>query len=91
MVGLIWIGNNYISSQGFRGGSFSSFSGRTITQSVIMVVKQFYLLGEPSSTARNVEFEEKIDFEGLQHWIAGQFAIVEANGMFNEVLCGWQL
>lgn len=46
-----------------------------------MVVKQFYLLGEPSSTARNVEFEEKLDFEGLQHWIAGQFAIVESNGM----------
>ncbi|KAJ5377930.1 Cytochrome monooxygenase alnD [Penicillium cataractarum] len=46
-----------------------------------MVVKQFYLLGEPSSTARNVEFEEKIDFEGLQHWIAGQFAIVESNGI----------
>jgi hypothetical protein len=47
-----------------------------------MIVKQFYLLGEPSSTARNVEFEEKLDFEGLQHWIAGQFAIVEPNGMF---------
>jgi hypothetical protein len=46
-----------------------------------MVVKQFHLLGEPISTARNVEFEEKIDFEGLQHWIAGQFAIVEPNGM----------
>ncbi len=50
---------------------------------VNMTVKQFYLLGELSSTARNVEFEEKLDFEGLQHWIAGQFAIVEPNGMFH--------
>lgn len=55
--------------------------GRIYT--VNMTVKQFYLLGELSSTARNVEFEEKLDFEGLQHWIAGQFAIVEPNGMFH--------
>lgn len=48
-----------------------------------MTVKQFYLLGEPSSTARNVEFEENLDFGGLQNWIAGQFAIVEPNGMFH--------
>lgn len=86
MAGLIWIGNDYISSQGFLGGWFSSFAGLTNTQLVKMVVKQFYLLGDPSSTARNVEFDEKLDFEGLQHWIAGQFAIVEPNGKLHEVL-----
>lgn len=53
-----------------------------------MIVKQFYLLGEPSSAARNVEFEEKLDFEGLQHWIAGQFAIVEPNGMLQLSFLG---
>ena len=53
------------------------------TYTVNMTVKRFYLLGEPSSTTRNVEFEGNLDFEGLQHWIAGQFAIVDPNGMFH--------
>ena len=51
-----------------------------LVEIVTMVVKEFYLLGESSSTARKVELEDKLDFEGLQHWIAGQFAIVEPNG-----------
>ena len=47
-----------------------------------MPVKQFYLLGEPSASARNVELESTLDYAGIQLWIAGQFAIVEPSGMF---------
>lgn len=47
-----------------------------------MSVKQFYLLGEPSASARNVELESTLDYAGIQLWIAGQFAIVEPSGMF---------
>ncbi|KAJ6111560.1 Cytochrome monooxygenase alnD [Penicillium sp. IBT 18751x] len=46
-----------------------------------MAVKQFYLLGEPSSSARNVEVDSSLDSEGLQHLIAGHFAIVEPSGI----------
>ncbi|KAJ5667896.1 Cytochrome monooxygenase alnD [Penicillium maclennaniae] len=46
-----------------------------------MAVKQFYLLGEPSSSARNVEVDSSLDAEGLQHLIAGHFAIVEPSGI----------
>ncbi|KAJ5296527.1 uncharacterized protein N7443_007420 [Penicillium atrosanguineum] len=46
-----------------------------------MAVKQFYLLGEPSSSARNVEVDSSLDSEGLQHLIAGHFAIVEPHGI----------
>jgi hypothetical protein len=48
-----------------------------------MSVKQFYLLGEPSASARNVELESTLDYAGIQLWIAGQFAIVEPSGMFS--------
>jgi len=43
--------------------------------------KLFHLLGEPSSTAQHFEVESTLDFQGLQFLIAGQFAIVEPNGM----------
>jgi hypothetical protein len=43
--------------------------------------KSFHLLGEPSSSSQYVELESTLDFQGLQHLIAGQFAIVEPNGM----------
>ncbi|KAI0877314.1 cytochrome P450 [Hypoxylon argillaceum] len=42
-----------------------------------MSTKQFYLLGESSTTARAIEIPSKIDQEGLQHLIASHFAIVE--------------
>lgn len=44
--------------------------------------KSFHLLGEPSSSSQYVELESTLDFQGLQHLIAGQFAIVEPNGMY---------
>ncbi|KAJ5392422.1 Cytochrome monooxygenase alnD [Penicillium cosmopolitanum] len=43
--------------------------------------KSFHLLGEPSSSSQYVELESTLDFQGLQHLIAGQFAIVEPNGI----------
>ncbi|KAJ5950113.1 Cytochrome P450 [Penicillium verhagenii] len=46
-----------------------------------MSVKQFYLLGESSTSARNVELESTLDYAGIQLWIAGQFAIVEPSGI----------
>lgn len=54
-----------------------------------MSVNQFYLLGEPSTSARNVELESTLDYAGIQLWIAGQFAIVEPSGMYNysKILC----
>ncbi|KAJ5198452.1 Cytochrome monooxygenase alnD [Penicillium cinerascens] len=46
-----------------------------------MAIKQFYLLGEPSASARDVEMDSSLDSEGLQHLIAGHFAIVEPTGI----------
>ncbi|KAI1773865.1 cytochrome P450 [Hypoxylon cercidicola] len=46
-----------------------------------MSSKQFYLLGEDPSSARDVELPSEVDFEGLQHHIASQFAIVEPKGI----------
>jgi hypothetical protein len=50
-----------------------------------MAVTQFYLLGEPSSSARNVEVDSSLDSEGLQHLIAGHFAIVEPGGEYPKL------
>lgn len=47
-----------------------------------MVAKHFYLLGEAITSARPIEVETTVDYQGLQLLIAGQFAIVEPNGMF---------
>lgn len=41
-----------------------------------MVAQKFYLLGESASSAREIELEDKADFEDLQHTIAAHFAIV---------------
>lgn len=49
---------------------------------IAMAIKQFYLLGEPSSSARDVEVDSSLDSEGLQHLIAGHFAIVEPTGEY---------
>ncbi|KAE8417271.1 cytochrome P450 [Aspergillus pseudocaelatus] len=46
-----------------------------------MPIQQFYLLGEPSSSAREIEIESSLDIEGLQHLIAAHFAIVEPSGI----------
>ncbi|KAJ5944961.1 hypothetical protein N7516_005129 [Penicillium verrucosum] len=46
-----------------------------------MVVKHFYLLGEAITSARPIEIETTVDYQGLQLLIAGQFAIVEPNGI----------
>ena len=45
-----------------------------------MVAKNFHLLGEAITSARPIEVETTVDYEGLQHLIAGQFAIVEPSG-----------
>ncbi|KAI2704374.1 hypothetical protein CBS147317_5631 [Penicillium roqueforti] len=47
-----------------------------------MVAKNFHLLGEAITSARPIEVEETtVDYEELQHLIAGQFAIVEPSGI----------
>lgn len=45
-----------------------------------MPIRQFYLLGEPVSSAREIEIESSLDIAGLQHLIAAHFAIVEPSG-----------
>jgi len=45
-----------------------------------MPAKQFYLLGEEVSSARNIDVDPKSDLEELKHLIAAHFAIVEPNG-----------
>ncbi|KAF5655145.1 cytochrome P450 monooxygenase oxidoreductase [Fusarium sp. NRRL 25303] len=46
-----------------------------------MSTKQFYLLGESPSTAREVELPSTVDFEELQNIVASHFAIVKPNGV----------
>ncbi|RMZ36190.1 hypothetical protein AFCA_005380 [Aspergillus flavus] len=46
-----------------------------------MPIRLFYLSGEPSSTAREIELESTLDYDGLRHLIAAHFAIVEPNGI----------
>ncbi|KAJ5514916.1 hypothetical protein N7463_004468 [Penicillium fimorum] len=46
-----------------------------------MVAKHFYLLGEAITSARPIEVEITVDYQALQLLIAGQFAIVEPNGI----------
>ncbi|CAI7609587.1 unnamed protein product [Penicillium glandicola] len=46
-----------------------------------MVAKHFYLLGEAITSARPIEVETTVDYQALQLLIAGQFAIVEPNGI----------
>ncbi|KAI1749866.1 cytochrome P450 [Xylaria castorea] len=46
-----------------------------------MSTKQFYLLGESPTSARDIEVPSQIDQEGLQHLIASNFAIVEPQGI----------
>ncbi|KAJ5305721.1 hypothetical protein N7508_004736 [Penicillium antarcticum] len=46
-----------------------------------MPAKQFYLLGEAVSSAKNIDVDEKSGLEDLQHLIAAHFAVVEPNGI----------
>lgn len=43
---------------------------------------QFYLLGEPTSSARQLDLDQVLDLESLQHLVAAHFAIVEPKGMW---------
>ncbi len=45
-----------------------------------MSTKQFYLLGEDITTARDIELPESTDFEELQHHIAAHYSIVDPKG-----------
>lgn len=42
--------------------------------------QQFYLLGEPVSSARQLAVEKTLDLEGIQFVVAAHFAIVEPKG-----------
>jgi hypothetical protein len=44
-----------------------------------MSTKQFYLLGEVATTAREIELPPAVDFEELQSIVASHFAIVKPN------------
>ncbi|KAM0200021.1 hypothetical protein ACHAQI_011883 [Fusarium lateritium] len=46
-----------------------------------MSTKQFYLLGQAESTAREVELPPAVDFEELQNIVASHYAIVKPNGV----------
>ncbi|KAL2203233.1 putative cytochrome P450 oxidoreductase [Sarocladium strictum] len=46
-----------------------------------MSTKQFYLLGEAKSTARDVTLPERVGFEELQDIVASHFAIVKPKGV----------
>ncbi|KAI9929773.1 hypothetical protein ASPWEDRAFT_51746 [Aspergillus wentii DTO 134E9] len=46
-----------------------------------MPVQCFYLLGEPVVTAREIEVDSAVDYNGLRNLIAAHFAIVEPNGI----------
>ncbi|CAG7917860.1 unnamed protein product [Penicillium olsonii] len=46
-----------------------------------MPAKQFYLLGEPVSSARNIDVDPASSLEDLKDLIAAHFAIVESSGI----------
>lgn len=45
-----------------------------------MAVQQFHLLGDPVSSARNIELDEKANVNDVKDLIASHFAIVSPNG-----------
>jgi hypothetical protein len=45
-----------------------------------MPAMQFYLLGDPVSSARNIDVDLTSDLGGLKDLIAAHFAIVEPSG-----------
>lgn len=56
-----------------------------------MSSKQFYLLGESPTTAREVELPPAVDFQELQNIVASHFAIVKPNGKFYQAIAATQL
>jgi hypothetical protein len=50
-----------------------------------MAVKQFYLLGDPVSSARNIELDQTLAIDGLKDLIASHFAIVSPNGWSQSI------
>ncbi|KAJ5168035.1 uncharacterized protein N7482_003629 [Penicillium canariense] len=46
-----------------------------------MPVQQFYLLGNPVTSAKEIEIDSNTDLDGLKHLIAAHFAIVEPSGI----------
>ncbi|KAJ5458274.1 hypothetical protein N7475_009662 [Penicillium sp. IBT 31633x] len=46
-----------------------------------MSAKQFYLLGDPVSSAKNIDVDPKSNVDGLKDLIAAHFAIVEPSGI----------
>lgn len=50
-----------------------------------MSAKQFYLLGDPVSSAKNIDVDPKSNVDGLKDLIAAHFAIVEPSGMFEAI------
>lgn len=47
-----------------------------------MMSKQFYLLGEDVTTAREIDVSPDIELGDLQEIVAAHFGIVEPKGMF---------
>lgn len=45
-----------------------------------MAARQFYLLGEDPSTAKEIDISTVSDEEDLKHTIAAHFAIVQSSG-----------
>lgn len=50
------------------------------------VPKQFYLLGEDVSTAREIDIPSTIDEDELRQLVSSHFAIVGAKGMHSDTL-----
>ncbi|KAH6611626.1 cytochrome P450 [Trichoderma cornu-damae] len=46
-----------------------------------MAVQQFYLLGEPLTSSKEINIASNLDIDGLKHLVASYFAIVEPNGI----------
>jgi hypothetical protein len=46
-----------------------------------MSSQQFYLLGEPAASARQISIETKSDVDQLKHLIAAHFAVMEPSGL----------
>lgn len=47
-----------------------------------MSTQQFYLLGEPESSAKYIDLEGSLDLDSLKNLIAAHFAIVEPTGVY---------
>lgn len=45
-----------------------------------MPLQRFYLLGNPATSAIEIEVESNTDLDGLKHSVAAHFAIIEPNG-----------